>query len=255
MSQCVIVIPCYNEETRLPVPTFLEYARNQDRVRFLMVNDGSTDGTARVLDGLAAADPQHFSVLHLEQNGGKAEAVRRGFLHVMDGPHLPDYVGFWDADLATPLSSIDEFLAVADARSHVEVVMGSRVQLLGHQIQRNRSRHYFGRVAATGVSLMLGIPVYDTQCGAKLFRVNESLRKIFAEPFLTRWVFDVEILARWILLHGVEQRVRLPERIHEIPLKQWMDVKGSRLKPTDFVKAPMELLRIWQHYFGFHPPR
>lgn len=248
MSETVIVVPCYNEEHRLKSDEFLTYARPRDWLRFLMVDDGSRDGTRQVLQRLSEAEPSRFEVLGLDVNGGKAEAVRRGVQHALMSS--PSYVGFWDADLATPLSAIEEFVSLLDAHDDVEMVLGSRVQLLGRNIERGRRRHYFGRVTATVVSVMLGLRVYDTQCGAKLFRVTPTLSYLFAEPFLTRWVFDVEILARWITANENVDRRQLEKRVHEIPLREWTDVKGSRLKPSDFVRAPLELARIWRHYFG-----
>lgn len=249
MPKTVLVVPCFNEEKRLERDVFLAWGDAHPDVQFLMVNDGSSDGTRAMLDELAAKRPGKFHALQLEKNGGKAEAVRAGMLHALRTME-PDFVGFWDADLATPLEALPEFIDVLTRQADVEVVMGSRVQLLGRQIERNRGRHYFGRVAATAVSVMLGIPVYDTQCGAKVFRATATLPTILAEPFITRWVFDVEILARWILLKQDESRAQLARHVVELPLREWRDVKGTRLKPTDFMKAPMELARIWRHYFG-----
>ncbi len=250
-KRTVLVVPCYNEELRLRVDDVAAFAATRDWLRILLVDDGSKDGTRGVLMGLKDRDPRHFEVLGLDVNGGKAEAVRKGILHALTLDPAPDYVGFWDADLATPLEALQEFVDTLDAHPEVEIAIGSRVQLLGRNIERDRRRHYFGRVAATAVSLMLGLRVYDTQCGAKLFRVTPSLPALFADVFLTRWVFDVEILARFIkLLPPSGDHATLERKVHEIPLKTWMDVKGSRLKPGDFVKAPMELARIWNHYFG-----
>lgn len=239
-----IVVPCYNEADRLDVEAFSAAARADGRLRFLFVDDGSSDGTAAVLAALAGRP--RCEVLRLPRNGGKAEAVRRGFLDRLDAG-AAGAIGFWDADRATPLSDIAGFARILDERPEVELVIGSRVKLLGRQIVRRQARHYVGRTAATLVSNMLGLPVYDTQCGAKLFRVTPGLRGLFAEPFSTRWAFDVELLARWI---GASEgsREALERRIVEVPLMRWVDVDGSKITPADFLKTPLDLARIWLRY-------
>ena len=183
--------------------------------------------------------------LALEKNGGKAEAVRRGILHAVAQPGV-ERVGFWDADLATPLEAIPEFEAVLDARPDVEIVLGSRVRLLGRHVERKASRHYFGRIAATAVSNLFDFSVYDTQCGAKLFRNTPTLPELFAEPFVTRWIFDVEILVRW--RNRAPPGADLQRHIFELPLESWRDVDGSKIKAHEFLLAPRELLRIWLTY-------
>ena len=104
----------------------------------------------------------------------------------------------------------------------------------------------FGRIAATMVSRILGIPVYDTQCGAKLFLADRGLQTLFEEPFVTRWAFDVEILARW-LIHR-DAGVEVNRSIIEAPLDQWIDVAGSKLTAVDFLRAPTDLWRIRRRY-------
>ena len=116
------------------------------------------------------------------------------------------------------------------------MVFGARVVLLGRRIERWALRHYLGRVAATAISLVLGLRVYDTQCGAKLFRATPSVRALFEQPFAARWLFDVEILARFILsLRGDREAVR--DAIYEYPLSEWTDVAGSSLTPADYGSA------------------
>src|SRR6185436_8167872 len=135
----IVVVPCYNEEHRLPVEELRRFAPEDVRLEILFVNDGSTDGTRRLLQSLVAEDPSRFSLLDLERNSGKAEAVRRGMLAAIE--RRPDLFGFWDADLATPLTELRGFLDVFDTRPEIDMVFAARVRLLGRSISRNPARH------------------------------------------------------------------------------------------------------------------
>jgi len=247
MASAAIVVPCYNEEKRLDVASFRAFSNRSYGITFLFVDDGSADETLQLLQSLQAADPTKFSVLSLPQNQGKAEAVRRGILTAIESQ--PDYVGFWDADLATPLSAIPQFVDFAESRPDLDMIMGSRVKLLGRNIERLPSRHYLGRVFATAVSTILGLDVYDTQCGAKLFRVTPFIVALFQQFFLSRWIFDVEILARLIKARRGTKLPQPEQTIYEFPLTEWRDVPGSKLEYGDFVRAAWELFRIRNCYF------
>ena len=162
--RAVIVVPVYNEAARMPVDAFRNFAETQDRVKFLLVNDGSTDDSLTVLRTLQTAAPAAFEVLDVDQNVGKAEAVRLGMLKALDmisseaSPSSLSFVGFWDADLATPLSAINTFLDIfATQGETLEMVFGARVGLLGRKIERHMSRHYLGRIFATLASNLLGL--------------------------------------------------------------------------------------------------
>jgi glycosyltransferase involved in cell wall biosynthesis len=245
-SSAIIVIPCYNEALRLQLPKFKAFSGTTPLVRFLFVDDGSTDGTWRLLEGLHQAEPRHFALCRLAKNQGKAEAVRQGILRAFEAS--PAYVGYWDADLATPLETLVAFGELLDARPDLEMVFGARVRLLGRVIERSALRHYLGRVFATAASLTLGLSIYDTQCGAKLFRASPELQALFQHPFVTRWLVDVELLARLIQVRRGTSLPPAEEVIYEFPLPEWHDVAGSKVKAQDFAKGLCGLVRIYWQY-------
>jgi hypothetical protein len=185
-------------------------------------------------------------MLDLPRNSGKAEAVRQGMLKALTQD--PAFVGYWDADLATPLDAIPQFMDVLSAKPELQLAIGSRVRLLGRSIDRRPTRHYLGRVFATAASLVLRLPVYDTQCGAKLIRVSPATRGLFAQPFRTNWVFDVELLARFLQSYPRKTGFSAVDSIYEIPLIEWRDVEGSKVKARDFFKSFFELLAIYRAY-------
>jgi len=244
VERCVVVIPCYNEAERLQSQLFSEFIDLNHRIEFLFVNDGSSDGTLPLLMDLQAKHPHHVHVLNRQPNAGKAEAVRIGMLNAIELEGVT-VTGFWDADLATPLSVIPEFLLRFAENPRLEIIFGARVRLLGHAIHRKPIRHYLGRCFATVVSVMLALPVYDTQCGAKLFRTTTDLGAVLASPFQSRWIFDVEILARFMARRERDAYFE-SSAIYENPLPQWQDIDGSKIGPLDFIAAVGDLIKIYR---------
>jgi len=241
-----LIVPCYDEAARLDVRQFRMFAAQNPGVHILFVDDGSRDNTLAVLETVRDGNEASVSVLPCLQNGGKAETVRLGILHALDH-FAPRMVGFWDADLATPLDAVMPFARILDENPSIEMVFGARVKLLGREVERRAIRHYPGRVFATVVSILLRLSIYDTQCGAKLFRVEAHTRAIFAQPFLSKWVFDVEILARYMSLLK-RTPAQLAASIYEYPLEKWTDVAGSKLHPGDFFVAFLDVWRIYRKY-------
>lgn len=227
----VVVIPCYNEERRLRVEQVVEL-RDLTGGHVLLVDDGSTDGTPALLDRLAA-EHDGIDVLHLSPNGGKAEAVRQGLLAAV--ATATPLVAFTDADFATPPREMARLVQRCAAEQR-PVVIGARVDLMGHRIDRTQFRHYTGRIFATVTSLVLGFDVYDTQCGAKVFTNTPVLRRALAEPFLGRWSFDVELLGR-LAVDGTDGFL-------EVPLDEWHEVGGSKLNVVDSVRTTAELVAV-----------
>lgn len=239
--QTTIIIPCYNEAGRINSQAFLDFAKQNSEIFFLFVNDGSRDNTLSLLQELSEQRP-NLQYIDLQKNGGKAEAVRQGMLYAVE-QYDSDYVGFWDADLATPLWEIANFI-VQMQRGDFEVVTGLRLMRLGAGVKRKNTRHLLGRCFATVAATMLQLPVYDTQCGAKLYS-KKVVPVLFKDPFTTRWLFDVEVLARFANEFGKDAATR---KIYEYPLLEWVDVGGTQLKFRDFFKAPYELWQIKKRY-------
>lgn len=233
-----LVVPCYNEEHRLSCERFAVLVGRPD-VGLLFVDDGSSDLTHEKLTAFALRSSSQVEVLRLPTNRGKAEAVREGLLRALRSE--PRVVGYVDADLSTPPDEVLRLLALIEEGPAL-AVLGSRVRLLGTHIERKASRHYRGRLFATGASLALGIPVYDTQCGAKLFRNVPALTRAIAEPFSSRWAFDVELIGRLLVPQGgTELRM---EDIVEVPLRSWTDVAGSKLSPWQMLLSAASLASI-----------
>jgi dolichyl-phosphate beta-glucosyltransferase len=237
-----VVIPCYNEANRLRPDAFLEALEREPSLGFVMVNDGSTDETLSILEDMRRKAPERLSVVALERNSGKAEAVRRGILHAFElGAEL---AGYWDADLATPLSVIPEFAKLLE-RDDLVMVFGSRVRLLGHHVERSGFRHYIGRGFGTLAALALGLPIYDTQCGAKLFKANDAVKSAFDRPFSLVWAFDVELFARLLAREAEVGDIVVARQCAEFPLDEWRDAPGSKITLRHFPSIALELASLF----------
>jgi len=235
MPPCCLVIPCFNEEQRLNLENYFNFLRANSDYYCLFVDDGSSDRTVEVLNAAASDLPQQIGVLELSQNGGKAEAVRNGMLHAKNTQGF-EFVGFIDADLSAPLGVMTELKAGLSELPSYNCAFGSRVRRMGANIERKFTRHFLGRVFATLSTKVLGIVAYDSQCGAKLFR-REVIEDLFTDHFVSNWFFDLEIILR-----------AGKKGIVEVPISEWKEVGGSKIKPTDFLTAPFEILKIKKHY-------
>ena len=242
MPDVCLVVPCYNEARRLPQDAILEFLSAHADCHLLFVDDGSSDGTAQVLADLERRCPEQVTSVTLATNRGKAEAVRRGALAAAAAGRYA-YVGYWDADLSTPLSAVAMLVAVLNEQPDCLLALGSRWRRLGSKIERSGVRHVLGRAFATAASLLLKLPVYDSQCGAKIFRAN-AVDLLFADPFSSRWLFDVELLARMSGALGAA----MSGAAVEVPLHAWRDVGASKLTIAQIVRVPFELLRIRRRY-------
>jgi dolichyl-phosphate beta-glucosyltransferase len=224
-----LVLPVYNEERRLDLAQLGRLAACGD-VSVLVVDDGSSDGTVDLLGPLVASGG--VRLLRLDRNSGKSEAVRRGMVKEMERGAA--VIGYADADFATPVSELLRLAELSRRRPELDAVLSARVRLAGRRVERRALRHYLGRVVATFIDLRVGLRVYDTQCGAKFFRLTPELQQAVREPFCTRWLFDVELLVR---LRDAAAKNGREMRLLEEPLECWVDVRGSRLRGVELTRV------------------
>lgn len=241
MKVC-IVVPCYNESDRLDTSSFIDYAQRSQHY-FLFVNDGSKDNTEHIIQEMAKRS-EFITAISVDQNGGKAEAIRFGVNHLLKQSETYDLVGYYDSDQATPLCEIDHALSFLKLHPEYDMLMGMRLKRLGGRVFRDLKRHYLGRVFATFVSISLGLPSYDTQCGFKLIK-SHLLKDLFLDPFTSPWFFDVELLFRIMMVRGREYA---STKVYEFPLMEWEEVGGSKIGGSTYLKAPFQLLKIKRRY-------
>lgn len=237
----LLIIPCYNEAERIPFEQFEDFLSNPKNanIQFLFVDDGSQDDTKSAIKSFAEKHEKVESLI-LPKNVGKGNAIRQA---LVENTHRDfDFIGFTDADLAIPLNEINNFIELsAQFQKHV-IISAARVKLLGYSnIKNSIFRHVVSRSFATLISFLLKLPIYDSQCGAKLY--HKSIFPIFEKPFISKWLFDVEVLFR------IKQFIPNSEnKIFEVPLRQCINPPGSKIKASYYIKAPIDLLKIYFHY-------
>lgn len=234
MQKTALVIPCYNEASRWPESSF-QFIIDTSDLHLILVDDGSTDQTINFMHRFANEHPSRVSVFQQETNTGKASAVRMGFMQALATDEF-DYIGYTDADFATPPTEVIRFADLA-RNLKVDYILGSRVKKLGTSIHRSNIRHLIGRMIATVIDQKFKLGIYDTQCGLKFF-TRGSAQKAFSIEFQTRWLFDVEIILR---LKGDYTG-------KEVPLLQWNAIPGSKIHAGHAFQILMEIMRLLRHY-------
>ncbi len=238
-QRCVgVVIPCYNEEDRLLSTEFLNFIDKNSGYHLCFVNDGSKDNTLEVLHNLRNGREDYITVYDCKKNGGKAEAVRLGMLHMAKKTDL-DYIGFLDADLSTDLKDFDDLVSTIE-NSNFKIVSGSRISRMGANITKESARKIISMTVNFIIRKILGMNFKDTQCGAKIFS-KDVIHLAFDKKFVTQWIFDVEIFKRMSMYFGTQNATKF---ICEQPLKRWIHADGSKLSMKDSIKIIMQLGQI-----------
>jgi glycosyltransferase involved in cell wall biosynthesis len=243
MQKICVIIPCYNEEKRFDQSSFITFLDANPSFDFCLVNDGSKDKTEEILISLARLYEDRISVVNLKENVGKAEAVRNALLLCAE-KNLYEYIGYIDADFSAPLTEINHMISFCNGEFTHFIITGSRVKRLGARILRNPYRHYLGRIFATFGSWILKLPIYDSQCGLKFIRAD-LIDQLVRDPFITKWLFDLEI---WLRLRNIVGLEMADSTTLEVPLNEWMDKGGSKIKFSNFLSVPYDMFRIHLKY-------
>jgi dolichyl-phosphate beta-glucosyltransferase len=232
-----IVLPAYNESERIGATLEKISAHAIQRgwnVEVIVVNDGSTDRTASLVQSKAASCPS-LKLVENPGNCGKGYSVRNGMLHAQG-----EILLFSDADLSSPIAEADKlFAAIAEG---ADVAIGSR--WLKVELQTTRQPFYrqlFGRVYNLALRLILGLRFKDTQCGFKAFN-RRSADALFHRQRIERWGFDPELLY-------LARRCGLA--VKEVPV-QWAHREGTRISPfRDGIRMLLDLFRVrWNAAMG-----
>jgi dolichyl-phosphate beta-glucosyltransferase len=212
-----IIIPAYDEGERLPV--YLKaLAESLASLPFsgeiIVVDDGSRpEHHAQYQQVINEINSPRVRLITSTQNQGKGAAIRRGFSEAAGA-----WVGYADADGATPAFEVSRLLEMAFASQGLSGIFGSRVYMLGYKIDRKVARHLVGRVFVTVTHFLLGYVAYDSQCGCKLFRKSDiaPLLPLCAE---NGYLLDIELIA-----------LGLRRGLHflEVPI-HWTDIPGSKV--------------------------
>ncbi|WP_215224600.1 glycosyltransferase [Echinicola shivajiensis] len=238
-----IVVPCYHVENRFPHHHFLTFAKLNPDVLLCFVNDGSKDNTSGVLKGIQMQSPDNIVVLNLKENGGKSAAVRHGMLYV-HSKYSMNLLGFLDADMAT---TPEEWLKMAlykESYPKFGAIVGSRIQRIRAEISSNEKDSLWKSILRLVVKGILKTNFQDTQCGAKIFQ-RSLVPFLFAEPFQTSGLFDVEIFLRLQQKFG---KTSLQKGVLEFPLMQWAEKGETRMKLIDSFKIPFQLFQLYYTY-------
>ncbi len=229
-----LVIPAYNEAGRLPpnLEKIAAWAQGQSRtVDLILVDDGSTDGTAE-LARQVLADRLPLLTLTNQPNRGKGYSVRRGMLEAGGQAAL-----FTDADLSTPIQEADRLVAALEAGA--DVAIGSRTAKGSHiELHQPWYRELAGRTFGL-VTRLIALPgISDSQCGFKCFR-REAAQAIFPHQTLQGWAFDVELL--------VIAR-KLSYQVAQVPVAWYNDPASKVHMLTDGPRMVADMLRArWRH--------
>lgn len=231
------VIPCYNEEKRLE-PKLSEAIRHlASRVKkpfeMIFVDDGSKDGTRRILGEAKKTNPcLNIEIIGYPGNKGKGSAVKTGVMHARG-----DKIIVMDADFSIDIEEVDKAI---EKLGEYDIVVGTKKHLLTRSVKHQKvSRRILGKGFTLITNMILGIRFSDITCGFKGFK-SGAAKDIFKRQRMERWAYDAETL---FLVK------RLNYKAVELPVK-WHHIEGSKVSPfMDTLRSMKDLMEILSNYY------
>ena len=237
-----VIIPCFNEANRLNINAFKKCLKTYHDFQLCFVNDGSTDDTLHLLSSFQREFKERVTIIDMKKNKGKAAAIRAGSRFLYSLKKIK-YVGFLDADLSTDFEEFNDLVDNLKLEKKLIMVFGSRNSEKSN-VNRNNLRDFFSKVVNHFIKIILKLPIKDTQCGAKVFRVK-YIPVMYNSKFKSKWLFDIELFLR-LKIHFNNKNIM--DYIKECPLKNWNHVDDSKLGIRDSVQIPYKLAKIWFAY-------
>lgn len=233
-----IIVPCYNEANRLNAEEFISFSEKNPDFHFYFANDGSSDQTSTFVRSRLVDDRNRF-LIDFTENQGKAAVIRKAVLHVMQNNDKNySHYGFIDADLAIPLEQLNRL--VQESEKQMSGRMFVTVRTEKEFAQSSRIRYYVSKVwKFLFVRLFFGLGISDSQCGCKLIDARVA-DKAFREEFISRWLFDIEIVFRLLASNK--------DAVKEVPIIHLNDNSGSTISNFAIVKLFNDAFKIYARY-------
>jgi dolichyl-phosphate beta-glucosyltransferase len=228
-----IVIPYFDEISRFPIHVFIQHTKKLNDVEFILVDDGSSDKLSEEIQTqIEIQKLQNIHIIVHDKNYGKAQALNTGMLFGI--AQNSDQIGFMDADFS---SSIAELMRLFNILSSTDsdAVIGSRKSNDYNNIESKFHRWLAGRLFSVFIRIYLHINIVDTQCGAKVFKVNNLFLESLKQPVINPWLYDLQLLLPIIKSGGI---------VTEISLNNWKNGPRSKFNLSMGLQAFFSLKKI-----------
>jgi dolichyl-phosphate beta-glucosyltransferase len=232
-----VVVPCYNEASRLKHEEFIRFSEENPDIHFYFANDGSQDNTSEIISSKLVNNSTRF-IADYKVNKGKAETIRQTVIDVYKRGENYSHYAFIDADLAIPLEQLLKLRNTTLTSPGKKMFITVRTEK--EFLQSGKTRYYVSKAwKFLFTRLLFGLRITDSQCGCKLFD-SSVIEKAFAENFISRWLFDIEIVFRIMS--------KKCELLEEVPIISLNDNSNSSISNRTIILLLKDATKIYAKY-------